>query len=469
MMDAAEPMLDVPELDRLVRNVEVLANRVDLQIAPPPELRRIKSSARIVEAVKWAFATRRQLLAVDVDPQNWRQSFSRLGPPSCGRDDFLISEYQRTEMTVTDVSPLGLFYPWIPEAASRSIVTRYTANGMSAVGAFLMGLARHARSIDAPINLISTPLYHETRQLLTGWMFDGAISVNEYSDEHTLLDAFKSAEGPHVLYLDSAEKIDTSALIAAIPVEPSENTIAIVWDNSCIPYDDPTALRPFPAPLYLLRSHLKLDQLGFEFGALGSVMIMAASASNAAGRNFLLEFLPRLPINTRLFGVNASGETLRRMAALQLPDRNLTPESNKAMRAATRLGVALLQSNEDLAKLGITLRTFPHECFCHLLLPVQNPESNGNLDYALGIAHELHDLAIESEVPLISCASFGFPFTSVTGFALPDLDCPTGLAQPILRVSFGSHDPDVTAAVVDVVCDGLTKILSRARTVASKA
>jgi hypothetical protein len=92
-IDDIQLIVDVPEFVCLVRNVEMLAKHVHFQITPTPKTNGIISSVAVFWVIDWAFTACLQLLLIDIDAQNWRRSFSRLGPPSRSEKDFLISEY----------------------------------------------------------------------------------------------------------------------------------------------------------------------------------------------------------------------------------------------------------------------------------------------------------------------------------------------------------------------------------------
>jgi hypothetical protein len=66
-------------------------------------------------------------------------------------------------------------------------------------------------------------------------------------------------------------------------------------------------------------------------------------------------------------------------------------------------------------------------------------------------------------LPLLKSASFGFPFTAVTGFAQRT---DTGLNVPILRVAFGGHDEYVIRQVADAVIERIRMFLDHPSPVA---
>lgn len=88
-IDDIQPVVDVPEFVRLVCNVVMLAKHVHFQITPTPKINGIISSAAVFRVIDWAFTAFLQLLLIDINEQNWRQTFNRLGPSSRGEKDFL--------------------------------------------------------------------------------------------------------------------------------------------------------------------------------------------------------------------------------------------------------------------------------------------------------------------------------------------------------------------------------------------
>ncbi len=439
-----------PEQDqraRIVAEVTCLAVRAGIAVAPGPKPRADRARS-VVAAIEWAFRARTALAGI-AGNEHWRDSISRLGPPRSDAAGFIVSEYQRSELGIPVLSPLACYYPWLRRPGLRSAI-RYTANGMSAIAGFLLGLGQAARHAAQPIKLITTPLYWETRAFLRMWFCQGLFDWECHQSVETLLRAVEHAKGPCAIFLDSSEVLDTVALLHALQCRPAPaDLIAVGWDNTCIPIGDAICWSEFAAPLYLLRSHLKLDQLGLEISPLGSMTVVASANVLPAAAGFLEMFLEWSPRYCQLLGVSASADTLRRLHRLGLPDATLTPAHNAGLMRANVVGARRLA--ELLPAEGrASLRSYPHGCFCTLQLdfpgaPAAHSDGPGT---ARWLARELHQQAAAQGLPLFNAAGFGFAFTAVQGY---DDSVATSGAIPALRIAFGDHDPPVLGAVAELI------------------
>lgn len=434
------------QVSRIINEGTTLAKRASVKVPRLP--RTIGTAEGILELIKWTFSVRKQLCGM-TRHFDWPNSFSRFGPAPKTRV-LLTSEYQRSELTIDEDSPLAHFYPWLSTSRCGSLI-RYTANGMAAVAAFLLGLARWARQNRTNVSLITTPLYHETAQLLRSWHFEELVNWRMCESASELLCAFEEENRPCALFLDSSELVDTTKLIQQLfSQRHATNLLGIAWDNTCLPFDMCAPPRSFTAPLYLIRSHLKLDQLGFELGALGSITVVTGEANFPLASRFLQEFLPVLPKHCQLLGVNASADLLRRLHVLVLPDPKLTPASNAALVTANRLGAHILtkaMKNHD----GIRVITYPHNCFCSIVLRRPNGGPPSTPQIAAKLARKIHFCAKRQCMPILNAASFGFPFTAVNGFQ----SAWSNQGLPSLRIAFGGHDPVVTEAVALTIIETL--------------
>lgn len=444
---------DRAQIDRILDEVSALAERAGVLLPDPPQPA-TEHGQTIRQMIAWMFSFRATLIGFPV-ARHWTESFSRLGPPE-GADVLLASEYQRSELTIPETSPLARYYPWL-ERPRHDWVIRYTANGMSAVAVFLLGLVRAARQAGRPITLYTTPLYHETRQFLQSWICEHSIDWQPRATEDALLAAAGRTEERYALLLDSSEALDTIEILRCLPsVRAKRPPVAVGWDNTCIPFDTPLPATNLAAPVYLLRSHIKLDQLGFELGALGSVCAVQEGKISPEATVFLHEFLPRLPLLGQLLGVNASADLLRRMHRVGLPDPQLTPRSNRALMRANRVGAQVLR--ELLWKApGVEVLTYPHAVFTAVRLrhPLEQ-KPGAALKGATDAARHLHERAADLRLPLLNSASFGFAFTAAIGFA----EIGEFGERPVLRIAFGGHDDELTLAIAKLISEGV-RCLSR--------
>jgi hypothetical protein len=433
---------NVDQFDRIVSEVSTLAKRAKVQIPAPPE-RRTEPACSVVEAIKWSFLAKRALSGFAAS-ENWRDSFSRLGPPASNGIHLLVSEYQRSELTVPPLSPIACFYPWLRRSGRRS-VTRYTANGMSAIAGFLLCLAHAAKSFGHPIKLITTPLYWESQVLLRSWICEGLFNWECHFTTKGLLRSIRDTTEPHAIFLDSSGSIDTLSILSVLQNQrTSPFLFAVGWDNTCVSFLLPVQWTNVAVPLYIVRSHIKLDQLGLEITSLGSITVVIDRDPLPPAARVLTGFLENAPRFCQLLGINASADALRRLYLLGLPDESLTCRHNMNLSIANRVGseeLCRLLKNRNWARLLV----FPHRCFSVLRLPFLKGRGAGEVTR---LARDLHNRASERDLPLINSAGFGFAFTAVLGY---ENTSDRGEDVPVLRVAFGGHDLNTARDIARLV------------------
>ena len=248
------------------------------------------------------------------------------------------------------------------------------------------------------------------------------------------------------------------------------STDLVVWDNTC----SPAAVHPFDetfppealcSTLMLLRSHLKLDQLGLELCAIGSIAALTPPGrdSDNIWQNGLQDFLSDAIGAT---GACASPATLRLLTALGLPNTELSTLANQRLHRSNVKGAELLGSAlSTTGRYQVELNR--HECFVEIHVnELAGPPPVGgaptwpawdDLDAELDVIIE-H--AERHHIPIWKSASFGFHYTGLSWFSSDRPPTPHGFPHTVLRVCFGMHDPVETKIVAQTIADRMLAKLS---------
>jgi hypothetical protein len=423
----------------------------------------------LLEAVRRGFLVRQLCLRSADSDGTWRNSLSYIGDPEPADKTVCTYDYDRAEVRFGPSSPLARPYAWAsggaddePEGQGGKVEAWYARTGMSAITAWLVTVARIASERGRRHLVLTNRLYHET-----GVLFDMArlelVEIRRYDDCDALLDATASAADPAVVFLDSSRPDGDAGTLSRVLREVDPGRVGcVVWDNTCAP----AAASPFGAAisvqdlrsaLLLIRSHAKLDQLGLEFCALGSIAMLspaAATAEAAAWREGMQRFIPD---GLAVTGGCASPATLRLLAALGLPNPGLSVPANQRLREANILGGKLLAEGLGPAERYRVERN-EHQCFVEVhILELPAPSEVGGptewpawdvLDRELTA---LEQSAAQDSIPVWKSASFGFHYTGLSWYAAEDPPRPQGHPHTVLRVCFGMHDPAITARVAGLV------------------
>jgi hypothetical protein len=221
--------------------------------------------------------------------------------------------------------PVGRIYPGLP---SRMAFTLYTGSGMAAITATL-------ETLDT---------------LVPGSL---SLAVDGYFETLRMAGRLQNLRGAvekpgNVLYLDSVTADERPVALAGVEL--------VLFDTTCYDAESPRiaaaveACRAAHIPCILLRSHLKLDCLGTEFGRLGSIVVVLTDGLQAPlMKKLRAGILDRLS----LWGAHFSPDAV---FPLMEAARPLTRLRNQAMVAAN-----LAARRIDCAPTGITVQH--HGCF----------------------------------------------------------------------------------------------------------
>jgi len=469
------PQLEKPQVQRLCDEVNYLLTRMRQQSAGvPAQLAGIDAELQwwlgaetrsLFECVQRSFLVRQLCLRLAASDGTWRNALSYIGDIDPADAVVCTYDYDRAEILYTASSPLASPYAWTASVGAE-VRTWYARTGMSAITAWLISTARIARDAGRQCTIFTNRLYHETAILFELTRLEG-VEVRILDDSDAITAAARDAEAPAVVFLDSSRPDGDVGAVARIlrDIDP-ERIGCVVWDNTCAPADE-HPLADFVMPdvmrtsLLQIRSHAKLDQLGLEFCALGTLALMSSAMPTDAARAVIEGLEKYLPQVLAVSGGCASPTTLRLLAALGLPESALSARGNRVLRAANALGAQLLRSALEPSGRYV-IEENEHGCFAEIhILDLPGPPDIGGppvWDPWTGFDRlltevERHGAALA--IPIWKSASFGFHYTGLSWYLGEDAPFPDNHPHTVLRPCFGMHDPDVTAQVVEILAEHL--------------
>jgi hypothetical protein len=354
---------------------------------------------------------------------------SNLGNPGMDVDGASLGfHYQRYDMRLRRKP----FAPWIyPALASRHLSSLgfLCTSGMSAVTAALTALdLLHGET--RPIYL-APDTYFETRQFVRDYLYQ-LKSVFE-------LPAVLVRCG--ALVLDSICHVDPLARLGACALDA---LCAVVFDTTCYDVSAPEIervverCRAAGVPCVLVRSHLKIDTLGLEYGRLGSIVIVLPRPCPPARARFVRHLRRRIAdflVKTGTGFSIASYFPLTSDPAF----RRLNQRRNAVMRD-NNLRCAAALSEIVHPRSAARVVAYHHGRFLFLHTPVG--DRSGRQVGAL--AHAL----LEAGICARPAPSFGYDFTAITRLAGPSF--PDG---DNLRISL----PDFSAEELELCIDTIAR------------
>ncbi len=466
---------EAPQLQRLREDVGYLLARIREQSSSVPaqrarveaELRWWRDAARhpLLECVQRSFALRQLCLRLADSDGSWRNAISYIGDTDPRDEAVCTYDYDRAEIRFPVTSALTSPYAWT--AAMRpEISTWYARTGMSAITAWLIAASRIASDSGRPCTVLTNRLYHETAILFElaelRW-----VDIRTFDDCTAIAAAAKSIKTPMVVFLDSSRPDGDADSVRRIlrDVDP-DRVGCTVWDNTCAPADehpfvDGIDLATMRTSLLLLRSHAKLDQLGLEFCALGSLTLLNGPRPSHRTRAMLDGLANYLPDALAVSGGCASPPTLRLLAALGLPEPTLVARGNRVLRSANTLAGQLLRRVLEPSGRYL-IEENQHRCFVEIhVLDLPGPPNLGAPEVWVpwdafdGVLTTVERQAAALQIPIWKSASFGFHYTGLSWYPAEDGPFPHGHAHTVLRLCVGMHDPQVVAQVVEIVSANL--------------
>lgn len=347
---------------------------------------------------------------------------SNLGNPAMELDGApLRFEYQRYDLRLQRKP----FAPWIYPALALPALCSYgllCASGMSAVAAVLTSLDLIHRD-DRPI-YISPDTYFETRHLIGDYL-------------HRLEPVFElPAELARcgVVLLDSICLDDPLDRLGGCALEAA---CAVVLDTTCYDLAAPEIsrvverCRAAAVPCVLVRSHLKIDTLGLEYGRLGSIVVVLPRPCPRGPARFARVLRRRVADFLIKMGTVCSIPSYFPLAS-DPTFRGFNQRRNAVMRA-NNLRCAAALADQVHARSAARIRVHHHGRFFYLYTPTSDR------GHASALAHALLDAGCCAR----PAASFGYDFTAITRLPGPHGDH--------LRISLPDFSADELALAIEVI------------------
>lgn len=281
--------------------------------------------------------------------------------------------YQRQDFVIEGHSPLEVYYPGL--RSSLNVTGHFTRSGQSAT--FGTTLALKNWDTDFTIKFLASMTYFETSRVLDGLKIERKKdAVTGFLDSSTL-------ESPPLNYLSGLE-------LKRLIVDTTNWCI-----NSKNIQDVIDWAKTNHVELFLIRSHLKLDCLGAEYGLLGSVVRIAATENKEWDKFFLetLSYAGLLAVHEQVYPFLWDETFLK-----------LTEARTERIRANTKFLTDELSSYIKELKHPLRLKILDHGLFFGVFYQGKadhHPEKFLRLSY-------MH------QVPAKYCDSFGFDFLSLT-------------------------------------------------------
>lgn len=310
--------------------------------------------------------------------------------------------YQRFDETITG--------PPIYEAVSRRagqafVWTTYASCGMAAITAVILSLSR---AVDAANIHMGTGAYFETAHLIRAY----CPNLRLLSDGAAIEPAAPIPGGANVVILDSFAPSPPLDVVAAMPRGPIDLAI---FDTTCLAASSGRIGQVMAwadragVPLVLVRSHVKLDMLGTEYGRLGSAVFLLPLGVRRRGA---IEMFQRVALGTH--------DAIRLTGAAALPIALPPFLGHPAHRVVARRRHAHMLANMRRLVRGLReagLREDALEVFAHGLFCTIAPPGAANRDDTRRQVEALVVRLGEDGVPARRAGSFGFDFIALDEYS----------------------------------------------------
>lgn len=286
-------------------------------------------------------------------------------------------DYQRQNFSIESKSGLELFYPGLKTNASA--FGYFTSSGQAATFGLTLALKNSLK--DFSISTLAPSVYFETSHV-----FDGLGITSSNNAETLFLDSSAATKNP-LLYLENQT-------YRRLIVDTTNWDISNIYIQKIINLAEEKNF-----DLFLVRSHIKLDSLGAEYGLLGSI-VRISSAPDEEWSKLLLKTLS-------YSGLLATLEHIYPF----LWDKtflDLTAARSERIRSNTKFLEPRIENFLQERKKVMKLRTFDHALYFLVTLPAT---SKIHQDKFL-------KLAFMHQVPAKFCNSFGFDFVSLSNFIM---------------------------------------------------
>lgn len=281
--------------------------------------------------------------------------------------------YQRQDFVIEGHSPLEVYYPGLK--STLNVTGHFARSGQSA----MFGMALALKNWDEKFSLrfLANMTYFETLKI-----FDGLKIPRERAAVTAFLDS-STLETPPLQYLADQK-------LKRLIVDTTNWCLTSQYIQDVINWAQREKVE-----LFLVRSHLKLDCLGAEYGLLGSVVRIAADDNKEWDKFFLetFSYTGLLAVHEQVYPFLWDAEFLR-----------LTEARTERIRSNTKFITSELVDFFKQLKHPLRLKVLDHGLFFSVFYQGQadhHPEKFLKLSY-------MH------QIPAKYCDSFGFDFLSLT-------------------------------------------------------
>ena len=286
-------------------------------------------------------------------------------------------DYQRQNLKIESKSDLEIFYPNLK--TNISSYGHFTSSGQAAT--FGLSLALKNQLKDFSINLLAPSVYFETRHI-----FDALKIPSSVDAENLYLDSSALTNAPLFYLKDKTFK--------RLIVDTTNWDISSAYIQKII-----TLAEVEKFELFLIRSHIKLDSLGAEYGTLGSIVRVSSMPDE--------EWNKQLQETLSYSGLLANLEQIYPF----LWDKSfldLTTTRTESIRSNTKFLELKIDCFLKKRKKVMKLRTFDHALYLLITMPAISKIH----------AEKFIKLSLMHQVPAKYCNSFGFDFVSLSNFIM---------------------------------------------------
>lgn len=281
--------------------------------------------------------------------------------------------YQRQDFIIEGHSPLEVYYPGLK--TNLNVNGHFTRSGQSAT--FGLALALKNTHADLTLQYLSQYTYFESLRV-----FEGLKIASDKNSTTALLDSSQLEKEP-MLHL-AGKKLDR------LIVDTTNWNINSPYIQKIINWAEQEKTE-----LFLIRSHLKLDCLGAEYGLLGSVVRLAQNEDKAWEKFFLetLSYAGLLAVHEQIYPFLWDEDFLK-----------LTSERTERIRENTKYFTDELAPFLKTLKHPMRLKLLDHQLFFGVYY-------EGKADHH---PEKFLKLSLMHQIPAKYCDSFGFDFLSLT-------------------------------------------------------
>ncbi len=323
-------------------------------------------------------------------------------------------------------------------SGQRSSMGYFTGSGMAAITSVFLGMKK--ADWKKPAVYLNNDSYFETIKILKGFFSEIKICFLEKSSE------LPKEEG--YLFYDSGGREKFDQVILKTPLSKVKG---LFFDSTCYPIGDQRITEAVQfseknrIPLFLIRSHTKLDCIGLEYGRWGSVVCILPKGSDIVNRRLANQIHISAVSSLGSCGLNFEPQFI-----FPLYHHNQTFELNQKRHHWIVQNCIEFQRKFHILKVENTflgeveLSSFQHQLFVTL----SASEIVEMADWQK-IRDQFLEQAQRKNIPVRAAASFALDFNSITVFPKNEN------GKVTMRISFSDGPTDQVKELVDCLVQAL--------------